>query len=85
MIIGPFNPFIGSARQASNPASPATVEAVPGVRNRHQVRLRYSGAAFLFIDLHVLVDGNQTLIEAHNLAHTKQLPRRLCYGAPEPF
>jgi len=46
-----------------------TVEAVPGVRNCHQVRLRYSGPV-LFIDLHVVVDGGQTLTQAHNLTET---------------
>jgi cation diffusion facilitator family transporter len=45
------------------------VEAVPGVRNCHQVRLRYSGP-MLFIDLHVLVDGRQTLVQAHDLTET---------------
>ena len=44
----------------------AAVEAVPGVSNCHNIRARYSGPA-LFIDLHVLVDGNQTLFEAHAL------------------
>ena len=42
------------------------VEAVPGVRNCHNLRIRYSGAV-LFIDLHVLVDGRQTLADAHAL------------------
>jgi cation diffusion facilitator family transporter len=42
------------------------VEAVPGVHNCHAVRMRYSGPV-LFIDLHVLVDGTQTLFEAHEL------------------
>jgi cation diffusion facilitator family transporter len=42
------------------------VDAVPGVRNCHAIRLRYSGPV-LFIDLHVLVDGNQTLFAAHAL------------------
>jgi len=42
------------------------VEAVPGVRDCHQVRIRNSGP-LLFIDLHVLVDGNQTLWQAHDL------------------
>jgi divalent metal cation (Fe/Co/Zn/Cd) transporter len=42
------------------------VEAVPGVHNCHAIRMRYSGP-MLFIDLHVLVDGNQTLFEAHEL------------------
>lgn len=44
----------------------ARVEAVPGVRDCHQVRLRYSGPV-LFVDLHVLVDGGQTLTQAHDL------------------
>jgi len=45
------------------------VEGVPGVRNCHNVRIRYSGAV-LFIDLHVLVDGRQTLADAHALTET---------------
>jgi cation diffusion facilitator family transporter len=45
------------------------VEAVPGVRNCHAIRARYSGPV-LFIDLHVLVDGKQTLFEAHALTET---------------
>jgi cation diffusion facilitator family transporter len=44
----------------------AAVEAVPGVHNCHNIRARYSGPV-LFIDLHVLVDGNQSLFEAHAL------------------
>jgi len=44
----------------------AVVEAVPGVRDCHHVRLRYSGPV-LFVDLHVLVDGGQTLTQAHDL------------------
>jgi cation diffusion facilitator family transporter len=45
------------------------VSGVQGVHNCHQVRLRYSGPV-LFIDLHVLVDGGQTLAEAHRLTET---------------
>ncbi len=44
----------------------AAVGAVPGVRDCHQVRVRYSGPV-LFVDLHVLVDGKQTLTQAHDL------------------
>jgi len=44
----------------------AAVESLPGVTDCHSVRLRYSGPQ-LFVDIHVLVDGNQTLREAHNL------------------
>ena len=47
----------------------AAVEAVPGVRNCHNLRMRYSGAV-LFIDLHILVDGAQSLREAHQLTET---------------
>lgn len=42
------------------------VETLPGVYNCHDVRLRHSGP-MLFVDAHVLVDGEQTLNEAHAL------------------
>jgi cation diffusion facilitator family transporter len=44
----------------------AAVEALTGVKNCHNVRARYSGSQ-LFVDVHVLVDGSQTLKEAHDL------------------
>ncbi len=44
----------------------ATVESLPGVSNCHSVRMRYSGPQ-LFVDIHVLVDGNQSLRDAHKL------------------
>jgi cation diffusion facilitator family transporter len=50
----------------------ATVEGLPGVTDCHSVRLRYSGPQ-LFVDIHVLVDGNQTLKEAHSL--TEEIER----------
>ena len=45
----------------------AAVVTIPGVRDCHQVRVRYSGPV-LFVDLHVLVDGAQTLTQAHSVA-----------------
>ncbi len=42
------------------------VGAVPGVLDCHNLRIRSSGAR-LFIDLHILVDGKQSLAEAHRL------------------
>ncbi len=42
------------------------VEALPGVIDCHQVRVRTSGPR-LFIDVHVAVDGSQTLQQAHDL------------------
>jgi cation diffusion facilitator family transporter len=68
----------------------AAVEAIPGVRDCHHLRLRYSGPV-LFIDLHVLVDGNQTLTQAHELAdvieHAIQeiAPESDVTVHPEPF
>jgi len=43
-----------------------TVESVPGVVDCHHVRLRYVGPR-LFIDVHVLVNGDQTLRQAHDI------------------
>ena len=41
-----------------------TAMTVPGIADCHQVRMRYVGAR-LFADIHVLVDGNQSLRDAH--------------------
>jgi cation diffusion facilitator family transporter len=57
----------------------AAVESVPGVSDCHNVRLRYSGP-LLFVDAHVLVDGDQTLTEAHVL--TEKIEKAICEIAP---
>lgn len=57
-----------------------SVLAVPGIRGCRQVRLRYSGAR-MFIDLQVLIDGQQTLREAHDL--TEQVERSIQRVVPE--
>lgn len=44
----------------------ATLETVPGVENCHHVRLRGSGA-HLFVDVHVLVNGDLPTRETHAL------------------
>jgi cation diffusion facilitator family transporter len=68
----------------------AAVDALPGVFNCHNVRIRYSGP-MPFIDLHVLVDGKQTLTEAHDLTETiERAIQEIVPGAdvtvhPEPF
>jgi len=65
------------------------VEALPGISNCHDVRLRYSGPQ-LFVDIHVLVDGNQTLKDAHHLTEEiEEAIQKLVPGAdiivhPEP-
>ncbi|MBN2356473.1 cation transporter [candidate division KSB1 bacterium] len=45
------------------------VEAIPGVENIHRVRVRESGSR-TFIDAHILVDGEQTLEQVHQLTDT---------------
>jgi cation diffusion facilitator family transporter len=65
------------------------VEALPGVSNCHDVRMRYSGSQ-LFVDIHVLIDGNQTLKDAHHLteeieqAIQKIVPKADIIVHPEP-
>jgi len=67
----------------------SAVEGLPGVMDCHSVRLRYSGPQ-LFVEIHVLVDGNQTLREAHDLTEEiEQTIQKLMPGAdvtvhPEP-
>ena len=56
------------------------VGAVPGVLDCHNLRIRWSGPT-LFIDLHVLVDGRQSLAEAHAL--TERIEAAIQEIAPE--
>ncbi|HZU29217.1 MAG TPA: cation diffusion facilitator family transporter [Bryobacteraceae bacterium] len=44
----------------------AVVEAVPGVANCHNVRIRNSGP-LVFADIHVLIAGGATLAETHDI------------------
>ncbi len=66
------------------------VAAIPGVRNCHRVRIRYSGPV-PFIDLHIIVDGDQTLTQAHGLTERIEsaiqeiVPRADVTIHPEPF
>lgn len=57
----------------------AAVGALAGVSDCHNVRLRLSGPQ-LFVDVHVLVDGSQSLREAHDL--TEQIERAIQGVAP---
>jgi cation diffusion facilitator family transporter len=66
-----------------------TIEALPGIADCHQVRMRYSGAQ-LFVDVHVLIDGNRTLWEVHALTDEAErvvqalVPRADVTVHPEP-
>jgi cation diffusion facilitator family transporter len=68
----------------------AAVDSLPGVQNCHNIRVRYSGP-MPFVDLHVLVDGKQTLTEAHDLTETiEKAIQEIIPGAdvtvhPEPY
>ena len=57
----------------------AAAESLAGVRDCHNVRMRYSGAQ-LFVDVHVLVDGSQSLQSAHDL--TEEVERAIQAVAP---
>ncbi len=67
----------------------SVVEILQGVTDCHKVRVRYSGPQ-PFVDIHVLLDGNQTLKEAHNLTEEientirKLLPNADVTVHPEP-
>ncbi len=58
----------------------AAVQALPSVANCHRVRIRHSGPQ-VFVDLHVLVDGSQSLRKAHDL--TEQIERIILTIAPD--
>ncbi len=66
-----------------------TVETIPGVMDCHQIRVRHSGP-HLFIEIHVYMDGGQTLREAHELSDRieqllqKNLPDADVTVHPEP-
>lgn len=55
------------------------VEALPGVVDCHNIRLRYSGP-YLFVDVHVLLEGGQSLDEAHALTET--IEKAICEALP---
>lgn len=65
------------------------VETLPGVLDCHNVRIRYSGP-ILFVDAHVVVDGSQSLEQAHDMTEViETIIRRIVPDAdvtvhPEP-
>jgi cation diffusion facilitator family transporter len=66
------------------------VESIPGVKDCHRIRVRSSGPQF-FVDIHVLLDGTQTLEAAHALTETiedaieEDLPGADVTVHPEPW
>jgi cation diffusion facilitator family transporter len=57
----------------------AAAECVPGIHDVHNVRMRYSGSQ-LFVDVHVLMDGRQSLRQAHDL--TEEVERSIQHLVP---
>ena len=57
----------------------ATVEAIDGVSDCHAIRVRHSGP-HCFVDLHVTMDGEQTLREAHRI--TDEVESAVCQTIP---
>ncbi len=72
--------LVDAAPAGVDRAITAAVEALPGVTNCHHVRVRYSGPR-PFVDIHVLMDGGQTLREAHDL--TEEIERTIERILPE--
>lgn len=66
------------------------VEVVPGVHDCHSVRVRHSGPCD-FVDLHILVDGSQSLDLAHQITERVEaavrtvLPDADVTVHPEPY
>jgi cation diffusion facilitator family transporter len=66
-----------------------TVEEIPGVMNCHNIRFRSSGPR-IFIDIHILTDGTQSLNSAHELTDLiekkiqETLPQADIMVHPEP-
>ncbi len=81
--------LLDSAPKGLSQKIKAEVERLPQVRDCHKIRVRTSGPR-LFVDVHVLLDGNQSLDEAHQVTEQiENVIRNLAPGAdvtvhPEP-
>jgi cation diffusion facilitator family transporter len=56
------------------------IRAVPGIQDFHALRIRHSGPS-IFVDVHVLVDGQMRLEEAHSL--TEVIEKEVANIAPD--
>lgn len=84
-----IRPLLDTAPAGMAERVAAAVEAMPGVIDCHNVRVRHAGP-HVFVDAHVSVDGRQTLEEAHRLTEEIEeairglLPRADVTLHPEP-
>ena len=72
--------LIDSAPKGSRDKIVRITEAVPGVKNVHNIRIRTSGA-HLFIDIHIMVDGEKSLKGVHCI--TDKIEQDLKMELPE--
>lgn len=72
--------LIDSAPKGSRDKIVRITEAVPGVKNVHNIRIRTSGA-HLFIDIHIMVDGEKSLKDVHCI--TDKIEQDLKMELPE--
>jgi ferrous-iron efflux pump FieF len=61
--------LVDAAPQGVEKEIVAAVEKLAGVIDCHNVRVRYSGPQ-AFVDVHISLDGEQTLHAAHDLTET---------------
>jgi cation diffusion facilitator family transporter len=72
--------LLDTAPKGMNDRLRKIIGAVPGIQNVHDLRVRYSGP-YLFVDVHVTVDGQMPLVEAHAL--TEVIEKEVVTIAPE--
>jgi len=85
-----INALLDAAPEGLEQKIISAVEFLPGVMDCHNVRMRYIGSN-LFIDIHVLMNGDQTLKQAHKLTEViedtiqKIIPNADVVVHPEPL
>lgn len=85
-----INALIDTAPEGMEEKIITVVKAMSGVKGCHNVRIRVMGARY-FVDIHVLMDGEQTLKRAHLLTDEIEIAiRKLVPDAdvtihPEPY
>jgi cation diffusion facilitator family transporter len=72
--------LLDTAPKGMNDQLREIISGVPGIQNVHDLRVRHSGP-YLFVDVHVTVDGQMPLVEAHAL--TEVIENEVIKIAPE--
>jgi len=85
-----INALLDAAPEGMKEKITEAVEALPGIVDCHHVRVRPMGSSY-FIDVHVHMDGKQSLMKAHNLTEKieqtieKIIPNADVTVHPEPY